>query len=360
MVRQSENRTRDLWRSAYRMLASTRLALWLLAGLGMMMLVGTLLPQLSVQMDESTQAVWLAHAKHKYGSLFVPFRSLGLFGMFRSPAFLALVAALLVNTALCTTNRLRSLGRMIGQRRIGALGTLITHLAVITLLLSLAISSGYSFQENGVALAAGQTHPLGPNTELLVRSDDVHLRRDESGYPVEYAARVTVLQGEREGRSGLVKLNAPLRAFGFGIWLLSYHPGVRVQVLDEDGSPLILENTDGERSSGQATCNLSTGPGLLRVPEMGFAVHISAADGRADAAFHLQVQPSDAASPLVAETVESGLEVRAGDLRITLYPAPYAVYRLKRDPGAVPALLSALALAMGTSLSLFSSRVRTP
>ncbi len=358
MGSRSENRTRNLWRSAYRMLASTRLALWLLAGLGMMMLVGTLLPQLPVQMEESTQAVWLAHAEQKYGSLFVPFRSLGLFEMFRSPAFLALVAALLINTALCTTTRLRSLGRMIGQRRVSALGTLITHLAVITLLLSLAISSGYSFQENGVALAAGQTHPLGQNTGLLVRSDDVHVTSDESGYPVGFAARVTVLEGEREVRSGLVKLNAPLRASGFGIWLLSYHPGVRVQVLDQDASPLILENTDGQRSSGQATCNLSTGPGLLRVPDMSFAVHVSAADGPPGAAFHLQVQPSDAASRLVAETVQSGQEVRAGDLRITLYPAPYAVYRLKRDPGAVAALLSALALVIGTSLSLFSSRVR--
>jgi len=360
MVSRSENRTRDLWRSAYRMLASTRLALWLLAALGMMMLVGTLLPQLPVQMEESAQTVWLARAEQKYGSLFVPLRSLGLFQMFHSPAFLALVAALLINTALCTTNRLRSLGRMIGQRRIGALGTLITHLAVITLLLSLVISSGYSFQEDGVALARGQTHPLGRNMELRVRSDDLHLRSDESGFPVEYSARVTVLEGEREVRSGLVKLNAPLRAFGFGIWLLSYHPGVRAQVLDQDGSPLILEYADGERSSGQATCNLSTGPGLLRVPEAGFALQISAADSLAGAAFHLQVQPSDAASPLVAETVQSGQEVRAGDLRITLYPAPYAVYRLKRDPGAVPALLSALALVIGTSLSLFSTRVRIP
>ncbi len=358
MGSRSENRTHDLWRSAYRTLASTRLALWLLAGLGMMMLVGTLLPQLPVQMEESAQAVWLAYANEKYGSLFVPLHSLGLFQMFRSPAFLALVAALLVNTALCTINRLRSLGRMIGQRRVGALGTLVTHLAVITLLLSLAISSGYSVQEDGVALAAGQTHPLGRNMELVVRSDEVRLTTDESGYPVEYAARVTVLEGERKVRSGLVEMNAPLRAFGFGIWLLSYHPGVRVQVLDQDGSPLIVESTDGERSSGQATCNLSTGPGLLRVPEVGCTMHISAADSRAGAAFHLQVQPRDAAGPLVAETVQSGQEVRAGNLRITLHAAPYAVYRLKRDPGAVPALLSALALVIGTSLSLFSTRVR--
>ena len=60
----------------------------------------------------------------------------------------------------------------------------------------------------------------------------------------------------------------------------------------------------------------------------------------------------------LAETVPAGQEIRVADARVTLHADPYVIYRLKSDPGAVPALISALALVLGTSLSLFSRKER--
>jgi cytochrome c biogenesis protein ResB len=357
MEHASGNPIHRLWRSSWRALASTRLALWLLAGLGLLMLTGTLLPQLPAAMDEPARATWFRLAQQKYGSLYAPLRLLGLFELYRSAGFLALAAALSVNTALCTINRLRALSRMIRKGRAAALGTLITHVAVITLLLSLAVSDGYSWQESAVALAAGQTDQLGRSEGLLMRSDGFRIETNAHGQPVDYTAQVTLLAGAQEIRTSSVRPNAPLRASGVGVWLMSYEPGVRAEVRNQEGQPLTLEHAGAEHISGQVSCNLSSGLALLRVPAAGLELHISGvAESMSSEAFYLRVQRDGTAGPLLAETVPAGQQVRVADVRVTLHADPYVIYRLKSDPGAVPALISALALVLGTSLALFSRR----
>jgi len=344
-----------LWNTAWRALASTRLAIWLLASLGLLTLSGTLLPQLPAAINEASRAMWFALAEQKYGSLYAFLRSLRLFELYRSPAFLALLAALFVNTALCTVNRLRALSRMMRRQRLEALGTLITHIAVIAFMLSLAVSKGYAWQESAVALAMGQTHPLGHGKALLLRSDGFRIEKDAQGQPTDYIAQITVLAGDRETRTSSIKLNAPLRVAGVSVWLVSYEPGVRVQVRDQEGQPLILESDAGEGGSGQVTLNLSSGLALLHVPSAGLELHISkATESEAGQAFYLQVLRSGTANPLLAEKVSAGQEIRVADICVTLYSDPYVIYRLKSDPGALPTLLSALALVAGTALSLFS------
>lgn len=357
---QSGSRMQDVSRSTWRVLASTRLGLWLLAGLGLLMLAGTLLPQPPSGLDVSARAAWFGLAQHRYGSAYVPLRSLGLFEIYQSPAFKALTAALFVNTALCTINRLRSLLRMASKRRAPALGTLITHVAVMSLLLSLTVSAAYSWQEDAVALGAGQTHPLGYGGGLLLRSDDFRIELDAQGRPLDYVAQVTVLSGSQEIRTSRVRPNAPLRAAGVGVWLVSYEPGVRAEVHDLQGQALELETSSGEHTSGAATLSLTSGPALLRVPSAELELHVSGvADGGSGKAFYLQVQRSGTTTLLLSDTVPAGKEIRVAEVRVTLHADQHAIYRLKRDPGAAPALISALALVLGTSLSLFSSRERS-
>jgi len=357
---QSGSRMQDVSRSTWRALASTRLALWLLAGLGLLMLVGTLLPQPPSGLDASARAAWFRLAQHKYGSAYVPLRTLGLFELYHSPAFKALTAALFVNTALCTLNRLRSLLRMASKQRAPALGTLITHVAVMSLLLSLTVSAAYSWQEDAVALAAGQTHPLGYGGDMLLRSDDFRIELDPQGQPLDYVAQVAVLAGSQEIRTSSVRPNAPLRAAGVGVWLVSYEPGVRAEVHDLQGRALELENSNGEHSPGMAALSLTGGPALLRVPSAELELHVSGvANSGSGQAFYLQVLRSGTTTLLLADTVPAGQEIRVADVRVTLHADRHAIYRLKHDPGAAPALISALALVLGTSLSLFSSRERS-
>ena len=94
--------THNPWRSIWRALTSARLVTWLLAGLALFAVTGTLLPQLPTVVDESMRAAWFDLASLKYGSLY---RSLGLCGV------------LFANTALCCVSPSRPSGRQSAAAR---------------------------------------------------------------------------------------------------------------------------------------------------------------------------------------------------------------------------------------------------
>jgi hypothetical protein len=72
--------------------------------------------------------------------------------------------------------------------------------------------------------------------------------------------------------------------------------------------------------------------------------------------FDLTVRMVSTGELLLNKEVMSGVDVEVGELFLTLQAAPYAIYGVKHDPATAALLLSALALAMGTSLSLFSGK----
>jgi cytochrome c biogenesis protein len=104
--------------SLWRFLGSTRLAVVLLVAVLPGALVGTLFPQLTpdTAADPAAVARWLTAAQEKYGFLFELYRALGLFDVYHSPWFLTLVAALILNTVVCTVDRLRVLWRAVMAR----------------------------------------------------------------------------------------------------------------------------------------------------------------------------------------------------------------------------------------------------
>jgi len=347
----------SLWRMARRAFASIRLTIWLLAVIVLLTFIGTLVPQLPPAADQATRLLWLDLAKHKYGSLYSLMHSLQLFELFRSPVFLGLLALLLVNTTLCTVNRLHVLGSVIQRQHIKSLGTIITHLAVIALLSSAAISQVCSWQETTVPLATGQTYTPSHAKHITLCNEGLNIQYDARGQPIDYAAQVTVFKNDRQIRASTIRLNAPLRVPGTSIWLISYDPAVRVQVRNQQGEVLTLQSNADEQSKGQITLNLSNGQASLHVPSENLELRISkTAEYGAEQAFYLQVLCGDAARPILTETIRAGQEISMANITVTLYGDQYVIYRLKSDPGAVPTLLSALALVLGTSFSLFAAR----
>jgi cytochrome c biogenesis protein len=94
-------------RSFWRILGSIRLAAALLFALLLASALASLFPQMPD--DPSVREPWLAAAKSRYGPVTGLWRTLGLFDVYRSPLFLALFAALLLNTCVCTVQRVTSL-----------------------------------------------------------------------------------------------------------------------------------------------------------------------------------------------------------------------------------------------------------
>ncbi len=107
-----------IWRRLWRFFGSLRLAVILLIAVTVVSLLGTLFPQLApeVASDSQASARWLAMAREKYGALAGPYEALGLFNLYRSPGFALLIAALILNTLVCTIRRFKATWRAISAR----------------------------------------------------------------------------------------------------------------------------------------------------------------------------------------------------------------------------------------------------
>jgi hypothetical protein len=204
-------------RNFWRILGSIRLAAALLFALLLASVLASLFPQMPD--NPSIHEPWLAALRSRYGPVTGLWRTLGLFDVCRSPLFLALFAALLLNTLVCTVQRVsslcslltrapvviqsaafyqraalcaewpvaargadavgvarRSLARLGYRVRVvhdahsayvyaergkwGRLGSPISHAAAIVFLVALLLCPALSWQDAGVALLPGQGYGL--------------------------------------------------------------------------------------------------------------------------------------------------------------------------------------------------------
>lgn len=146
----------------WRLLASTRLAAWVIGGLVVLCLVSFVVPQRS-HADITLYNQWsaanpaLARVAHAVGADDV----------FVSAAFLALVAVLAVNLIACTLDRERAYARARtrGSAAISRLGSLVMHVGILLVLIA-GLLSGLTRFDGRIALTEGQTLPDAPGSYL--------------------------------------------------------------------------------------------------------------------------------------------------------------------------------------------------
>ena len=103
----------DPFRLLWRGLVSVRFALGLIGFLAVASLVGTIIPQVPVEMRGNPAAVaqWIEFQRGRFGFFTNPMDALGLFEVFRSLWFVSGLALLVVSVCVCTANRLPPIWR---------------------------------------------------------------------------------------------------------------------------------------------------------------------------------------------------------------------------------------------------------
>ncbi len=271
-------------RRAWRFLGRLDVAAALIFALLALAAVGSCFPQLSPQImaDPERLARWAADARARYGSLADLLAASGAFRYASSGVFLLAVALLAAATLVCTLNRWqavwrrvfdqpvrcsdaafdaaphsarltiappliggagggiarRSLGRrgfctrdeetgdafyLRGDRnRLAPLATLLTHLAVLLLLVGVALGSGYGWREE-ITIAPGEMAEIGHGTGLALRNAGFTIARYPDGSAAGYEAQVAVAAGDRELLRGRVRLNQPLSYRSIKFYLRAYN-----------------------------------------------------------------------------------------------------------------------------------------
>ena len=306
-----------MWLRLWHFFGSLKLAVILLIAVTVVALLGTLFPQLApeVARDPQASARWLTMAREKYGALAGVYETLGLFNVYRSPGFALLIIALILNTLVCTIRRFKATWQAIRVRpqvmmpdtfyervacraalglaqeaeaadaarralarhryrvlveeqggathlyadrnRWARVGTLITHLGVVLIVLGFVWSQGWGWREPAVALGPGELYQVGRGKDLQVRNDGFEVESYPGGLPKDYRARLTVLQGNSEVISKIVRVNDPLAYRGVGFYISSYGPAARVRAHDALGNSLSLQVIGEEASQGEVVLSLS-------------------------------------------------------------------------------------------------------
>jgi cytochrome c biogenesis protein len=415
-------------RRLWRFFGSLKLAVVLLIAVAVVFLLGTLFPQLSPEVagDPQASARWLAMAREKYGALAGLYETLGLFDVYRSPWFILLITALILNTLICTIRRFKATWRAITARpkvvmpdsfyertpcraslalwnkscsrggfgartystglalaqeagaagaarrvlarrryRVSAeereeatylyadrnrwarLGTLVTHLSVVLIVLGFVWSQVSGWREPAVTLGPGQLYQVGHGDGFLVRCDSFEVERYPGGLPKDYRTRLTVLQGNSEVISKIVRVNDPLSYRGVGFYLSSYGPAARVRAYDAVGKPLSLQKA----GQGETVLNFAgEGEGRdLLIPSLDLALHV---------VFYYEgpslfVQATRGGQVVSAGFVYDGETVELEDARFEFALDRYVVLQVVSDPGFRLVIAAAFMVMGGLILSLY-------
>jgi cytochrome c biogenesis protein len=410
-AKSSPGKMRDYLLRLWRLFSSLKLAVILLIAVIAISLLGTLFPQLAPEVagDPQASARWLAMAREKYGACAGLYETLGLFDVYHSPWFTLLIAALILNTLVCTINRFKATWRAVSARprlvmsdafygrircraslalaqeagaadavqqalarrhyrvladgqegatylyadrnRWARLGTLITHLSVALIVLGFAWSQGWGWRELAVALGSGQLHQVGHGNGFQVRCDGFEVERYPGGLPKDYRAHLTILQGGSEVISKIVRVNDPLSYLGVGFYLSSYGPAARVRARDAMGKSLALEVRGEKASQEEAVLNFAgEGEGWdLLAPSLDLALHV---------VFYYEgpslfVQAARSDQAVFADFVHDGEAVELEDARFEFTLDRYVVLQLVSDPGFKVVIFAAFLVMGGLIVSLY-------
>ncbi len=275
---------RRVHQAVYRFLGRLDVAAFLIATVLLLAALGSCFPQLSTTLANDPERLgrWEENVRGRYGALTDWLRAGGVFRYFHSPIFLVPPALLAVATLVCTLDRWRGTWRrtfhrpvrcsdaalenmpfkanltarsdvdtlevvraclrrrgfrarttkfvatalptayLRGERnRSASVATLVTHLAVLLLLLGAGLSGWRGWREE-ITLEPGEVAEVGRGTGLTLRNQDFTITRYANGSVAGYEADVAIAVDDREVARGAVRVGEPLIYGPIGFHLRSY------------------------------------------------------------------------------------------------------------------------------------------
>jgi cytochrome c biogenesis protein len=373
------------WRhNLWKILGSRRLAVILLATLLLALSLVGLFPQLPA--EPGAREIWLEAVNLRYGPATDLLTELGIFEAFHSLWFLALLAALLLNTLICTIQRAPRLWRSLTkpptiQRpeafyqgfahhaewalgspdqglaaaqdtlvlhrfrpqiehnektactslyaergRWSQSGTVVSHFAAILLAIVVACRPALGWHEGNLTLLPGEIHRIGHGYDLEVRTGQL-VTGDQPGVPLAVLTGTSVI-------TQTVRINQPLTFRGATFHLQGYGPAVQI--------------TAPEGTFGAALGGSQARP--VTLPEAGLTLRV--AHRPEENALFVEALTADGVL-LGSGSVARSQEIEIEGIPITFSLTKFTAWQVSRDPTFGIALTSAVLLLVAVVISLW-------
>lgn len=409
----------DLFELIWGICVSTRVALLLILTIALACLAGALIAQAPSEMLRSPDAMrtWVERVRPRYGVLTDLFQLVGLFGVFQTAWFRALLGLLTVNIVLCSVNRLpaiwhqvfgrpvwprdglfergepRQVVTLVGQTteaatllarralrrggyrlverpaddpaqrhlyadrfRLMRFGTLLTHSALV-LVLAAAVAGGPLgfFEESGFAVPVGSTREVGHNTGLAVSVEDYADEYYPDGRPRDYRSELVLYDQGREVAHQTVRVNEPLVYQGVRFHQSYYGQAAVVAVKDQNGTALYHDAVALTWKANDGVRSV----GYFDLPGTDLHIYLIGTAGQEDTAIRsgelmVEAYRGRASVPTYRSTLTQRQPATVGDLEFTFErEAPFTGLRVVRDPSATLIWLAGTLLVLGLAMTFY-------
>jgi cytochrome c biogenesis protein len=271
------SRTRSFLRRLWHFLVRIDVAVVLILGLLCLAALGSCFPQRPSSPNINAE-MWQEAVQARYGALTGFLEALGLFGFFHSPALVLALALLGLATLVCTINRWRPLWSQAFHREVrfsdtvfdhssltaevalpaeentlaqvrdrlsahgyrvrvesiekttyirgernrwASLGSLLTHVGLLLLLLGAVLSGLFSWREELIVQPSRFT-PLPYRQDLAIVHEGFTIQRYPDGSAADYLLQVQLLDSNEEVARGVIRVNEPLNHDGVGLYLMGF------------------------------------------------------------------------------------------------------------------------------------------
>jgi len=410
------HRRRHPLRRVWLFLISMRTGLWIILGLGILTLFGTLLLQAApeVRADQQAYERWLAGAPtERYGGWVTTLDTLGLFHVFSTWYFRALFVLLSASIIACSINRAPRLWRVATRPRTsmrdaffthaplraaidlpgdvetsaetvrnalrgkhfrildgmaksgkdlyadrfrwGPFGTVVAHLSIIVIMLGFVVSATTGFREDGFVAPVGIEVPVGHGTGLSVQALSFTDTYYESGQPKDYVSDLVLTRDGQQVARQETRVNTPLIFEGVWFHQASFGFGADVTVT-ESGAEVFDATVPLQWQSNDGQQSI----GQFTIPSKGLTVFvIQAASGQvlpdlpAGTAM-LEVHQDGVEKPLGHPVVTQGESVDVAGLSYTFERnREYTGLTIKQDKGSWFIWIGSALLILGCYLVFF-------
>jgi len=404
--------TRWIWR----LFTSMRFGLALLLALAVLALIGTLLAQApaAVRSDSQAYAAWLDSIHSKYGGWTGIFDRLGLFAIFSSLWFRALVVLLAVSILACSVRWAPRLwrkavhprtimpdqffdGAPLGVRmaskddpddvlaallptfrsrgfhaivdrdgetvhvcadrfRWGPFGRVVAHLSFVIILVGALIGATWGFRDEEFAVAVGSKVPVGYGTGMSIEARSFSDSYYADGAPRDYSSTLVLYKDGVPVRSQVVRVNHPLRYGGVSFYQSFFGPAAVMRVTDRDGTALFDRGVPLLWGSDDGAHRI----GRFTIPERDLTVFVvGAASGEVDPSIaagqmQLEVYKGGEENPVAVEVVDQGKPVQIAGIDFTFSrERQFTGLIVSRDPGVLVVWIGGALLVLGTCVVFF-------
>jgi cytochrome c biogenesis protein len=417
-------RERDILDALWRLFGSTQLAAFVLLVIALASTFGALFPQAPSQTtrESAVYAQWLASVQGRYGNGFDFLGTMGLFNIYGSWWFRALLTLLAFSLIISLAERVASLWPRVrqtgGQRdddafadasrqaafsvdqpveqlveRLRAVLTrrlcrilvereegmvylyadqlwvevaaLLGHIGLVMILAGAVVTNRLGWQEEAVTLGPGQSYQVGHGLDAILRFDKLELDTYPDGSPRDYRSCVQIVEGDAQVER-VIGVNRPLTYRGVSFYQISHGMAVAVKASDQDGQPLLLQPfTDGAGAAAVVSLPFwgHQSERHFAVPDKDIVFQLvfyqSLPDRGYDSpVFLVQAYRGSEIEPIYSGFIEKSSALRVGGATYHLALDRYSVLRIVRDPAIAVVVLGLLLTIVGHFLGLYWSPIR--